>query len=363
MTDQPSNEQTPEHHSPEQAKSDHSEKATAKSSKKINALIKVAIAIFLVIVIALIGYGLWKSYQPAEIELQGRVEAETIYVSTKVPSRIEELFVQGGELVKKGQPLVRLHSPAVENQKKQALAALQTALALQSTVDRGAQEENIESLYANWQALKAQEALAKSTFQRGAKLYQEGVIAKQRRDEMQAAAISASQLSEAAYQQYLRVKRGSTVEQKSSADAQVEIARAGVDEANALVAETFLHSPIDGIISKTYGNVSELVASGVPIVSVIDEKQTWVSLNVREDQYANLYQVKELDGFIPALNTSAKFKIKEISPEGEFATIKTTRQTGGYDIRSFKFHLVPVTHMPNLKVGMSVLFNVKQAAK
>ena len=361
MTDQPSTEQTLKHESPEQSNGDQSSLSQTASSKKNTLLIKIAVAIFLIIVLALIAFGLWKSYQPNEIELQGRVEAETIYVSTKVPSRIEELYVQGGQIVKKGQPLVRLNSPAVENQKKQAIAALQSALALQSTVDRGAQEENIDSLYANWQALKAQEALAKSTFQRGAKLYQEGVIAKQRRDEMQAAAISASQLSEAAYQQYIRAKRGSTPQQKSTADAQVEIAQAALNEANALVAETFLHAPIDGVISKTYGNVSELVAMGVPIVSIIDEKKTWVSLNVREDQYANLYKVKELEGFIPALDKSAKFKIKEISPEGDFATIKTTRQTGGYDIRSFKFHLVSVEPLPNLKVGMSVLFTVKEA--
>ncbi|OTG87630.1 RND transporter [Acinetobacter sp. ANC 4558] len=359
MTDQPSNEQTPEHHSPEKTKSEKD----APLSKKNAALLKIALVIFLILVISLISFGLWKSYQPDELELQGRVEAETIYVSTKVPSRIEELYVDGGELVKKGQPLVRLHSPAVENQKKQALAALQTALALKSTADRGPQIENIETLYANWQALKAQAALAQNTFQRGARLYQEGVIAKQRHDEMQAAATSSTQLAEAGYQQYLRAKRGSTPQQLSTADAQVAIAQAAVDEVNSLIAETFLHSPIDGIISKTYGNVSELVAMGVPIVSIIDEKRTWVSLNVREDHYADIYKRKELNGFIPALNKSAKFKIKEIEPQGDFATIKTTRQTGGYDIRSFKFHLVPVDDMPNLKVGMSVLFTVKEATK
>ncbi len=50
------------------------------------------------------------------------------------------------------------------------------------------QEENIASLYANWQALKAQQTLAQTTYQRGANLYQQGVISRQRRDEMQAAA-------------------------------------------------------------------------------------------------------------------------------------------------------------------------------
>lgn len=353
-------DQTSEHLSPKNTQDEKTQQGENQNRKK-SKLIKIAIAVLVVVLLSFIAFGLWKSYQPDELELQGRVEAETIYVSTKVPSRIVDLYVHGGEAVKKGQPLVRLHSPEVDTKKQQALAALQSALALQSTVDRGSQEENIETLYANWQALKAQQVLAQTTYQRGNKLFQEGVISKQRRDEMQAAAKSSADLSEAAYQQYLRAKRGSTPQQKSTADAQVEIARAAVEEANSLEAETFLHSPIDGIVSKTYGNVSELVGLGVPIVSIIDQKKIWVSLNVREDHYALLYKDKILEGFIPALNKTAKFKLKNISPEGDFATIKTTRQTGGYDIRSFKFHLVPAENLPNLKVGMSVLFKVKEA--
>ena len=71
----------------------------------------------MVVVIALLGliiFGLWKSYQPKPIELQGRVEAETVHVSTKVPSRIEEIYVQEGQKISKGQPLVRLVSPEIE---------------------------------------------------------------------------------------------------------------------------------------------------------------------------------------------------------------------------------------------------------
>ena len=85
-----------------------------------------------------------------------------------------------------------------------------------------------------------------------------------------------------------------------------------------------------------------------------------MSLNVREDQYAQVYQAKTLEGFIPALNKTVQFKIKNIDAEGEFATIKTTRQTGGYDIRSFKLHLTPSAPIADLKVGMSVLFKVKE---
>ncbi|OTG83508.1 RND transporter [Acinetobacter sp. ANC 5054] len=327
---------------------------------KKSALIKIAIGIILILLLALIAFGLWKSYQPKQVELQGRVEAETIHISTKVPSRIEEIYVHDGEKVRAGQELVRLTSPEVSAKKQQALAALQSAQALQSTAERGSQQENIDSLYANWQSLKAQQQLAQTTYQRGQNLFKEGVISRQRRDEMQAAAISAAQMTEASYQQYLRAQRGSTPQQQSSADAQVKIAQAALDEANALEAETKLFAPSAGTISKTYGKVSELVAMGVPVVSLIQDDSLWISLNVREDQYAQVYKAKSLEGFIPALNRSAQFNIDHIEAEGEFATIKTTRQTGGYDIRSFKIQLKPAQAIPDLKVGMSVLFKIEE---
>ena len=369
-TSAPSHQQDTQTASEQQSKTDdgffsYSEQVQApaaeKTGSKSSAAIKVVGIIILILLLGLIGFGLWKSYQPKEVELQGRVEAETIHISTKVPSRIEEIYIHDGQKVLKGQSLVRLFSPEVEAKKQQALASLQSALALQSTANRGSQQENIDSLYANWQAMKAQQDLAQTTYQRGANLFKEGVISRQRRDEMQAAAQSAAQMTEAAYQQYARANRGSTPEQKSSADAQVEIAKAAVAEANALEAETKLVSPINGTISKTYGKISELVAMGVPVVSIIQDDELWVNLNIREDQYAQVYQAKSIEGFIPALNKKALFKIKKIDAEGEFATIKTTRQTGGYDIRSFKIRLTPAQPIQDLKVGMSVLFKVKES--
>ncbi|MBF7684915.1 efflux RND transporter periplasmic adaptor subunit [Acinetobacter sp. B10A] len=330
-----------------------------KPSKNLR---KTIIFIFILIIIPLlIGFGLWKSYQPEPVSIQGRVQAEVIHVSTKLISRIDEIYVSEGQIVNKEQPLIRLHSPEIDAKKQQALASLQSALALQATTNRGTREENLASLYANWQGLKAQQQLAHTTYGRGENLYKEGVISRQRRDEMYAAQQSSAQMTEAAYQQYKRAKDGSTTEQKSMADAQVEIAQAAVNEVKSLETETQLRSPIRGTISNIYGNPSELVATGVPVIDIIDTDHLWVSLNIREDQYANIYKKNSMEGYVPALRQNMMFKIKNIDPQGDFATIKTTRQTGGYDIRSFKLHLTPEDRNIPLKEGMSVIFKVQEA--
>lgn len=70
-------------------------KADSTGSGKGNKL-KLIMFIIVVLLLGLIAYGLWKAYLPKTIELQGRVESETVHISTKVPSRIEEFYVTRG---------------------------------------------------------------------------------------------------------------------------------------------------------------------------------------------------------------------------------------------------------------------------
>nr|WP_036336253.1 biotin/lipoyl-binding protein [Moraxella catarrhalis] len=294
---------------------------------------------------------------PATFSIQGRVEGETVNISTKLPSRVAAIYVKEGQAVRAGEPLVQLISPEIDAKKQQAAAMLQSALAFQSSTDRGTRQENVDTLYANWQSAKAQATLAEESHRRGEYLYQEGVISRQRRDEMRAAKQSSAQIAQAAQQQYLKAQRGRTDELKSSADAQVQIARAAVAEADALDAETMLYAPIDGTVSKIYIQSSELVMPAVPVMSLLDNHPT-ITISVQENQYSHVHALPKLTGFIPALNKTADFKIVHTEDEGEFATIKNTRQTGGYDIHSFKTKLEPITPIEGLKVGMSVIFDI-----
>ena len=379
-------EETTKTSTAEQSDIDHMQsqaKHSYKKPKKPIALIAL-IALFVLLILGIL-YGLLQSYSapsPASsapssgglfhaaknklasrgqiVTLQGEVDSETVNLSTKVPSRIEAIYVQEGQSVQQGTLLAKLISPEVIAKKEQADAMLQSALASQSLANRGTRQENINSLYANWQGAKAQAMLAAETAARGEYLYQQGVISRQRRDEMQAAKISSEQLAEAAHQQYLKDKRGRSDEVIARADAQVQMAQAAVAEVAALDAETNLIAPIDGVINKIYAKPSELVASAVPVISMIKPSDT-VKLRVREDYLPYVQQASSLTGFIPALNRSVEFHISHIGAEGEFATIKTTRQTGGYDIKSFELKLKPAEPIEGLVAGMSVVFEIRIA--
>lgn len=327
---------------------------TAKKSRILRSLI-------IVFLITLVALGLWLAYKPAPQQIQGMVEATTLNVSTKVPSRVEQLIADEGDQVKKGQVLGVLTSPELQAKQQQAEGALQSARALEQTAVRGSQQENIASLKANWQSAQAQAELARVTYQRSQNLFNEGVISRQRRDEAQAAKNSSAQIAEAARQQYLRAERGSTPEQLSSAQAQVKIAEAAVFEAKSLNQEMQLVAPEDGEVSQKFANVGELVPAGIPLYTLIDLRNQWVSINLREDQFNQLKHSSILHGDIPALSQhNVAFRVIHIAAQGTFASWKATRQSSGYDVRTFEVKLKSLQPLAGLRPGMSVLFDWPQ---
>ncbi len=309
-------------------------------------------------VVVIIVVGLWLAYRAPPDQIQGVMEAETLTIATKLPlSRVERLLVHEGEAVRAGQPLVVLSSPELDAKTEQAQGALSGAQAVQTKAEKGARVEDVASLRAVWQAAVAAADLAGKTYERTNNLYREGVVPAQRRDEALAARDASARNAEASRQQYEKAVRGATAEEKAVAAAQVQIAKAGVQEAASLRGETQLTAPRDGEIAKRMVNGGELAPLAFPIFTLVDLHEQWVTLNVREDQFHGLRMGQVLTGDVPALDRKGvRFKVDYISPQGDFATWRATRQSRGYDIRAFEVRARPVEPTAGLRPGMSVLF-------
>lgn len=266
-------------------------------------------------------------------------------------------MVDEGARVAAGQVLATLSSPELGNAERQAQGALDTARALQAVAQAGARSEDVGSLRAIWQSAQAAANLAATSSKRADTLYAEGVIAAQRRDEAHAARDSSMRSAEAARLQYEKALAGTRSEDKQAAAAQVRIAEAGLSTAQTLVAETKLVSPIGGEVARKLLQPGEIVSPILPAYQVTDIDHPWVAITVRESQYGGLAVGRVLTGHVPALNRDVRFRVAYIAPEAEFATIRATRQSSGYDVRSFSVKLRPAERVPGLRPGMSVLFD------
>ena len=323
-----------------------------------NKIVLVVIA-FVLALVAWVAFTFYEAYQPKAIVLQGEIDAQSYSISSKLPGRIGEVFVQKGDYVEVGDSVFSINSPEVEAKLKQAKAAQDAAGAQKKQANNGARKQQIQAAHDQWQKAKAAENLMYTTYKRVQKLYDEGVVSEQKRDEVYTKYKAAKYTSNAAKQMAVMAREGARVEVKNAADAQERVYAAKVDEVNAYLDETMARSFHRGEVSQVLIHSGELAPTGFPVVSIIDIDDSWAKFAVREDYLINFQKEKIFQAKIPALgDESYEFKVTNIAVMGDFATWRATESGKGYDMKSFEVELHPLKPIKNLRVGMSVLLEL-----
>ncbi len=109
-------------------------------------------------------------------------------------------------------------------------------------------------------------------------------------------------------------------------------------------------------VDKIILHMGELAPAGFPIVTLVNLDDTWAVFNLREDELRDIRMGSEITASIPALGDRVvKLSVYYMSPKGEYATWRATRQSSGYDIKTFEVRARPKEKIPGLRPGMSVL--------
>ncbi len=322
---------------------------------------KQLVIAFIVILIAVVIISIWGmlALRNQKEVLQGQIEATEIRISGKLPGRIDTFLVKEGQWVRQGDTLVVINSPEAWAKYQQVNALQQVAEFQNQKVDDGARKQIIQSVLQLWNKSKSDLKLAETTYRRIETLYRDSVVSSQRRDEVKAIYEAALAGERAAYQQYQLVLDGAQKQDKESARSMVEVARGTVDEVQALLADAHLIAPESGEIATIYPKRGELVGAGMPIMSLVVLSDVHVVLNIREDLMHNFSMGSTFRGNVPAIDKKGiEFKVNYISPLGSYATWRSTKQVGSYDLRTFELHAEPVTPVEGLRPGMSVLVDL-----
>ena len=320
-------------------------------------IIKRAVGTLLVLgVIAFIVYGLYLANRPVVAPLQGQIDGRYIDISPKIVGRIAKLHVREGDAVRPGDMLVTLDSPEVQAKVSQAEAARGAAAARQQLLDVGTRQEDVRVARANWERAVSAATLAETTFKRINTLYKDGLVSQQRNDEVENSYRSALGEVNAARAQYDLTLNGFRKEERAAAADVTRGAGAAVQEVTALAADISLKSPISAEVDKVVLHQGELAPPGFPIISLVNLDDVWVVFNLREDELAAIKIDTRITGRVPALaDRVVTFSVYYISPKGEYATWRATRQSSGYDIKTFEVRARPVEKTDGLRPGMSVL--------
>lgn len=316
-------------------------------------IILLAIAIFTAIGMIL------TDKQP--LVLQGQAEATEIRISGKLPGRIDTFLVKEGDWVKQGDTLVVINSPEVHAKYRQLDALEQIAIQQNKKIDAGTRRQVIAMAKQVWNKSKSDLALAQITYNRILTLYKDSVATSQRKDEAETIYKAAVAAERASYEQYQMAEEGAQSEDKASAGSMVQAARSTVDEVSSLLLDARLTAPEDGQIATIFPKRGELVAPGTPIMNLVVMSDVHAVLNVREDLMPQFHINGTFVADVPALaKKNIEFRVYYISPLGSFATWKSTKQTGSYDLQTFEIHARPTTKVEGLRPGMSVLLTLTE---
>ena len=324
---------------------------SAKSQHN-NILLAIAGFVGVVIIVAIIGF-LVLDRDPDII--QGQVDVSEYRVSSKVPGRILELRVKEGDYVKVGDTLAILDAPEVRAKMEQAQSAQNAAAALEMKAQNGARKEQIQAAYSVLQQAKAGYEIAEKSYLRVQRLFDEGVMSAQKRDEAYANYKAMEAQMKAAQSQYDMAVNGARMEDKMAAAAQVGRAKGAVNEVNSYIHETVQVAQMEGEVSDIYPKVGELVGTVSPIMSISLMQDMWGTFNVREDQLNGMQVGTEFTAFVPAFNKDVKMKVYYLKDQGSYAVWKATKANGQYDLKTFEVKARPVEKLEGLRPGMSLI--------
>lgn len=319
------------------------------SKSNIVLLIPLVIAVIAISVLVV------KAVSPEENIISGIVEVSQVDVASKIPGRIDSVYVNEGDLVHKGQIIARLESKEMDAKLEQARGVMEAARSKMSMAHNGARPEEKTATERLYSQSQAQYELAEKTWKRIQSLFKDGVISTQEKDQVEFQYRAAKEQMEAAKAKLDLVFKGARVEEISGAEALYYQAQNTFNEAMAYHQELNLVSPINGEISKKISDPGEIVAAGYPLFTIMNPRDTWVVVQLREDQMNSVKKGSLFYGKVPALgNQKFQFEVSYISPMAEFATWKPTNQKGDFDLKTFEIHLRSKAPIDGLRAGMTV---------
>lgn len=328
------------------------------NEKQQHKSVMIALGVFALVVLIVGAIGFFTIGSEEEV-IQGQIDVEEYRVSSKVPSRILELRVKEGDYVHVGDTLAILDAPEVEAKAMQAESAESAAAAMSNMAKAGARKEQIQGAYELWQQAKAGLEISKKSYERVQRLFDEGVLSEQKRDEAYASYKAFEAQEKAAKSQYDMAVNGARTEEKVAAAAQVNRAKGAVEEVSSYIRETVQTAQMEGEVATIYPKVGELIGSGSPIMTISLMKEVWGTFNFREDQLAGLKIGDTFNAFVPAFNKEIKMKVTSIKDQGSYATWKATKSNGQYDLKTFEVKARPAEKFDGLRPGMSVIIRRK----
>lgn len=253
----------------------------------------VAIAALALIVVAAAVWYFNKDQEASDdLTLYGNVDIRQVSLAFEQSGRIQQLNVQEGDHVKKGDVLAQLNTDALNIQQKQAEAQLKVQEQAVIEQDAGTRPEQITQAEAQLVSAQAQLDKSDKDLKRMQVLFQDTAgqaISKQELDSAKSSqATAAASVKEAAANLNL-LKNGARKEDREAAKAQVDVSKANLDLIHYQIQQSVLTAPVNAVVRARLQEAGDMTTAQKPVYTLALSDPKWVRVYANEKDLSEIH--------------------------------------------------------------------------
>jgi len=208
----------------------------------------------------------WRPFSPRELPPSGTVETDEAHVASRYGGRVERVFAQEGDSLKKGQPIVGLDAAELHARRDLMLANL-------AELEAGPRKEEIAAARADWEAQKAELELAEVERKRTEELFAGKTVSETERDRAVSHANALEKSVAAAKARYDLLLAGTRAEK-------VDQARAQPAEIDTQLGEMVIRAPTNCVLEVLSVRVGDVLAPNREVATLLLTNHLWVRVFV-----------------------------------------------------------------------------------
>lgn len=266
-----------------------------------------------------------------------------VRIASETGGNIEALYFEKGDKVRKGQLLCEISTSSILLEVQKASASLEAAKSNLEKIQKGSRPEEI--LIAK-SALREADAIlleAEHNFKRINDLHEFRSVSESAYDSAKRSLEMARAKMESAKQQLSLTRQGPRVEDRKTARANMEQARAALGMAEDHLRKSRLHAPCDGIIAFRDVEQGEFIPRGTTITKIVDLKRLKIQVSLSERDIHILEKHKLFEFTVDAMpQKTFSCRLSFVSPAADPAT------------RSFPLELMVEAPDQGMADGMTV---------
>lgn len=218
----------------------------------------------------------------------GTVEATEADVGFPAPGRVVAVSVREGDRVMAGDALARLDADELDARLDAARAAVAAANAQLVELRRGPRSEEVAQARAVAAAAQTRLEDAVRELDRARMLHDGGAISREAFQRAETAERVAAAQNDQAAQQLAAMESGTRPERIEAARANLAQAEAAARQIETLISNAAITAPFDGVVTVRHREPGEIVAAGLPVVTIMDPDDRWVRIYIPETAIGSL---------------------------------------------------------------------------